>query len=460
MPDNPPPGPEFVSNLLNQIQIFLARPSVQIQLLAIAIIIAIGFVADWIVRRQIRQRFPRPAHGRFDWRPAIRLSVFPILTQILIFLIAPILFTQGYVVGWLLVFSSIVWLWLVYRLILGVLYVLFPNASVRRFQNRFLGPLFGVLVFLRILGHLTDLEALAATIIATISQSPITLGALFVASVGLYFWIDGVWGLKYILYHTVTRFTGVNPGVLEAGLTLASYFLVIAGVIVAISSLGLDTTTVAAITGGLSVGVGFGLREVLANFISGIILLFEQSIRPGDVMEINDERVTVDKLGIRSTLVHTQDNVEIVVPNEDILTSSVKTFTKTNNLIRWMIPVGVSYDSDPDEIKEALLAVADRHLEVQKVPAPVVFFDGFGASSLDFNLGVWVNPIRVRPVSSDLRYMIWKEFAARNIEIPFPQRDLHIRSGILPESATESQSKPDNNGNGVDDDDGRGSSWR
>lgn len=430
MPDNQPPAPEFVSSLLSQIQIFLARPSVQFQLITIGLILVIGFIADRVAVEQIWRRYPPPEQERFDWRPALRLSIFPILALVLTFIIAPILAAQGQVVGWLLVFVSILWLWLFYRLILGSLYVIFPNESVRRFQNRFLGPLFGVLVLLRVLGQLTDLEALGNIVLATIFQSPITLGAFFIATAGLYFWIDGVWGLNYILYHSITRFTKVNPGVLEAGLTLASYLLVIIGVMVAVGALGLDTTTVAAITGGLSVGIGFGLREVLANFISGIILLFEQSIRPGDVMEIDNERVIVDKLGIRSTLVHTQDNVEIIVPNENILTSSVKSYTKTHNLVRWLIPVGVSYSSNPQEIKEALLSVAQRHPKVQEQPAPAVFFEDFGASSLDFQLAVWIDPVLVKPISSELRYMIWDEFAARNIEIPFPQRDLHIRSGV------------------------------
>ncbi len=439
-------GLEFVSNLFSQIQIFLLRPSVQIQLLVILIILAISAIVSRIVGHRIQHHFPPPDHGRFDWRPALHLCAFPTTALILTFIIAPILFSQGQAVGWLVVFVSILWLWLFYRLILGVVYVIFPNDSVRRFQTRFFGPLFGVFVLLRILGQITDLEAISEIILATLFESPITLGALFLTTVGLYFWIDGVWGLNYIVNHGFKRFTAVNHGVLEASLTLASYLLVIMGVVVAVGALGLDTTTVAAVGGGLSVGIGFGLREVLANFISGIILLFEQAIRPGDVMEIDDQRVIVDKLGIRSTLVHTQDNVEIIVPNETILTSAVKTYTKTNNLIRWLIPVGVSYSSDPDEIQEALLAVAARHPEVQTEPAPMVFFEDFGASSLDFQLAVWIDPIRVKPVSSQIRFMIWKEFAERDIEIPFPQRDLHIRSGVpweQLEQSSDSEEKSD-----------------
>ncbi|NEP84820.1 MAG: mechanosensitive ion channel, partial [Okeania sp. SIO3B3] len=362
--------------------------------------------------------------------PFAHLMFLPTFVLIAVALTGIGLSHAGYLNGLLSAIVSVLWVWLIYRFVLAMCYAIFPMDSVTRFHFRFFAPLFGVFVVYVIVNLVTDVSMVTRVVVLNIFESPVTIGALLAATVGLYFYIDGVWGVSKITYQLSTRYTSVNPGLLEAGLTLGGYILIALGVFTMVNVIGLDSTTIAAITGGLSVGIGFGLREVLANFISGVLLLFEQSIRPADVMEIDGEMVIVDKLGIRSTQVRTLDNVDLVVPNELILTSTVKSYTRSNNNIRRMINVGVSYSSDVDDVTDALLKVAKNHPEVLEAPAPTVFFEDFGASSLDFQLAVWIDAVRVKPISSELRYMIWKEFAARNIEIPFPQRDLHIRSGL------------------------------
>ena len=143
----------------------------------------------------------------------------------------------------------------------------------------------------------------------------------------------------------------------------------------------------------------------------------------------------VKSLGIRATIVRTFDNVEVIVPNQAFLTSAVTTYTKTDRLIRVKIPVGVSYNTDPNKIREILLAVARQDSLVQAEPEPFVRFMGFGDSSLDFRLDVWLDdPMLIFGVKSDLHYKIWEAFAEHNIELPFPQRDLHLRSRIPLES--------------------------
>jgi potassium efflux system protein len=169
----------------------------------------------------------------------------------------------------------------------------------------------------------------------------------------------------------------------------------------------------------------------VANFISGILLLFEQSLRPGDIVSVGGEMGEVKKLSIRATTVNTFDNIELIVPNQLFLTSTVTSYTRTDRFVRVLIPIGVSYNSDPEAVRETLLAVAQRHGLVQEQPEPVVHFMGFGDSSLDFRLAVWVDdPLLRLNVASDLRFMIWKAFAEHSIEIPFPQRELHLRSGV------------------------------
>ncbi|MCB0187047.1 MAG: mechanosensitive ion channel, partial [Caldilineaceae bacterium] len=184
------------------------------------------------------------------------------------------------------------------------------------------------------------------------------------------------------------------------------------------------------IGGGLSVGIGFGLQELVANFISGILLLFERTVRPGDMIEVSGQKGVVDKLRMRSTVIRTFDNTEIFVPNKNLLTSSFTAYTQTDRVVRRLLTVGVSYDSDPSQVRTILQDVANRHGLVLKKPEPLVFFLGFGASSLDFQLAVWVDdPLNAMRVASDLYFMIWNEFEKYEIEIPFPQQDLHLRSG-------------------------------
>jgi small-conductance mechanosensitive channel len=219
--------------------------------------------------------------------------------------------------------------------------------------------------------------------------------------------------------------------VVNAGLTIGRYVVIAGAVVIVAAALGVDPRALAIITGGLSVGIGFGLQEIVANFVSGIVLLFEQSLRPGDVVSMENEMGTVKSLGIRATTVRTRDNVEVIVPNQAFLTSAVTTYTKTDRIVRVKIPVGVSYGSDPKEIREVLLEVARQHNLVQEKPEPVVRFIGFGDSSLDFQLEIWLDdPMLTMSIKSDLRFMIWTAFTKRNIEIPFPQRDLHLRSGV------------------------------
>ncbi|MCB0110041.1 MAG: mechanosensitive ion channel, partial [Caldilineaceae bacterium] len=169
---------------------------------------------------------------------------------------------------------------------------------------------------------------------------------------------------------------------------------------------------------------------LVANFISGILLLFERTVRPGDMIEVGGQKGVVDKLRMRSTVIRTFDNTEIFVPNKNLLTSSFTAYTQTDRVVRRLLDIGVSYNSDPTQVRNILLEVANRHGLVLKKPEPLVFFLGFGASSLNFQLAIWVDdPSHGLRVTSDLFFMIWNEFEKYDIEIPFPQQDLHLRSG-------------------------------
>ena len=215
------------------------------------------------------------------------------------------------------------------------------------------------------------------------------------------------------------------------------FSLIIIGVVVSLSTIGMSFTSLAIIFGGLSIGIGFGLQNIASNVISGFILIFERPIKIGDLVEIMDVDIfgRVSSINLRSTVIVSLDEKEIIVPNSQLITESVHNLTHANNLYRLRIPVGVSYGSDVDLVKQVLLDAADEHLGVIKEPipnisnvtAPFVRFIAFGNSSLDFELLAWIPDSFQRfDVASDLHFIIWQKFKEHNITIAFPQLDVHF----------------------------------
>jgi potassium efflux system protein len=203
------------------------------------------------------------------------------------------------------------------------------------------------------------------------------------------------------------------------------------GIIIAVQSIGLNLTSLAVVFGLLSVGIGFGLQNVAANFISGLIILFERPIKIGDRITIGDVWGDVMNINLRATLIRTIDNIAIIVPNSEFISSRVTNWSYRDPKVRVHIPVGVAYGSDVRLVTDSLLEVARRHPEVMPDPAPEVWFTEFGNSSLNFELLVWtLDPKRRPEVISDLNKAIDAIFRKNKIEIPFPQRDLHIRSSV------------------------------
>ena len=320
------------------------------------------------------------------------------------------------------------WLLLTYRLIVVLLYAWRDEEEANEVHRRVLGPLFVFLLILGLQRAIVGIIDVSSAQPFSLSGNGITIGALYRAGFVLYAFLAGGWLLQHILTEYLLPRSNADPGMGNTIRTISQYVIVSVGILVTLSSLGIDLSSLAIIGAGLSVGIGFGLQELVANFISGILLLFEQSIRPGDVIEINNKVGRVEKLRIRSTTVRTNDNVEMIIPNQALLTSSVTTYTHSDRSVRIHIPVGVSY---PVEVRQVLLGAARRHGLVRANPPPIVFFEGYGDSSVDFSLALWIDDfMNMRRVSSDVRFIIWEELAKRGIEIPFPQRDLHLRSSI------------------------------
>ncbi len=234
---------------------------------------------------------------------------------------------------------------------------------------------------------------------------------------------------KWIVYKLLEH-SKIELGVRIAVGTIVRYVILVIGFIVLLQTVGIDLSALTILAGALGVGIGFGLQNITNNFVSGIIILFERPIKVGDRIEVGDVYGDVVNISMRSTTVVTNDNIAIIVPNSDFISTKVINWSYTDRNVRSNIPLGVSYGSDPEKVKKLLLEVADKNEWVLKNPKPDVLFTEFADSSLNFSLRVWTREYINRPkvLKSDLYFEIFKKFKENKIEIPFPQRDLHIKT--------------------------------
>jgi len=224
------------------------------------------------------------------------------------------------------------------------------------------------------------------------------------------------------------RRTNFDRGIRDSIKTAASYSGVILAALLAATYAGLDFTNLAIVAGALSVGIGFGLQSIVNNFVSGLILLAERPIRVGDWIVVGTDEGTVRKINVRATQIETFDRSTVIVPNSNLITSAVKNWTHSDKMGRLRIAVGVSYDADPERVRDLLLEVAAQDNMVMRAPEPYVYFMDFGASSLDFELRCYIFDVdEMITVLSNLRYAIFKSLKEDGIEIPFPQRDIHFK---------------------------------
>ena len=242
---------------------------------------------------------------------------------------------------------------------------------------------------------------------------------------------------QYILRQQVLQAFQIERHTQFIILRVFHFVLITIGILITLSTLGISLTSIALIFGGLSIGIGFGLQNTVANLISGFILIFERPIKIGDLVEIIDVNIfgRVTSINLRSTVIMALDEKEIIVPNSQLITEPVHNLTHYNNRFRVRVQVGVSYSSDVQSVKNAMLEAAHEHPEVIKEPsqnmeyvtAPFVRFIDFGEFSLDFELLAWIPDSFLRfDVASDLHFTIWEKFKEYDIKVPFPQRDVHF----------------------------------
>lgn len=237
---------------------------------------------------------------------------------------------------------------------------------------------------------------------------------------------------KSFLFNRLLRDSGLDRSLQYAIAQIVSNIVLIVGIFMVLDNAGIHLGALTVFAGAVGVGVGFGLQNITSNFISGLVILTERPITIGDRVEVAGVAGQVQSIRARSTVIRTNDNITMIVPNTKFIDSPVTNWTYGDPKVRFRLPVGVSYASDMDKVRDALLEVADANDHVLKEPAPTVFLEKFGDSSIDVELVVWSKDMSSRPrrFRSDLNFAIVKKFAETGIEIPFPQRDLNFRGPL------------------------------
>lgn len=264
-----------------------------------------------------------------------------------------------------------------------------------------------------------------------LNNTPVTLTSILIF--GIWLLVFGL--ISKILKRTILRVlskTSIEEGTRYVFARIIQYVVVVVGLLISFQFIGLDLSGLAVIFGFLSVGVGFGLQNITSNFVAGLILLFERPIRVGDRLQVGDIEGDVVAINIRSTTIRSINNVHVIVPNSDFISNSVVNWSYGDKKVRLDVVVGVSYNSDLETVIRALEEVAAENADVMKKPEPEVFLVEFADSSWNMQLRVWIrDPKTHRHVRSALNCAIVHKFRQYNIEIPFPQRDLHLRSATV-----------------------------
>lgn len=392
--------------------VYLNRGTVQLQLL----LVALAMLAEHrgILRRRVKHRlFPE----------YIRVLIGPLLL-----LFSAAAFSLAGLPWGLLRYFGLIWLgWMLFTPLKTLLLRINKKFPVEELESTFLRPVYVIVAsisFVRLMGSMENLSQMP---VANLFGVELTIGRIYLAII-----------LIYIIFTLASRpatFLAWLSGVLLAirprnrrGLELLfRYSFIIIGIVGVAYYIGINGTAFIAIAGGLSVGIGFGVKEIISNFISSIWLLFEGSVRPGEILMINGDPCTVRKLGLRATqLKRGRDGAELLIPNQTFFTKEATSFTQTETSRRESVFVGAAYEHDPDIIIEILEDIAKSHKKVLEYPNVRAFMIDFADSSINYKLAFWVaNPLDSFDVASDLRRTIWKRFEKEGISIPFPQRQVY-----------------------------------
>lgn len=399
-----------------------------------AVILLVALATRNLLRRQMakveaRLRNVGIVAEQFPWSVdllvALGASVFPLVVWLLCTIAVGVLRSAerpAEALGWLAPIFGLVG---IYRFIGTILELNLPAEKVRLWRYQILRPLIAVLLFLHITGLLDNLLGLRLNpgqgVLLTLQSALLGVAALI-----FFFWLSRI--IRRFLAETALPRAGVEPAVNQVISTFTGYALVIAGFLIALSVMGINITTLTVIAGGISVGIGFGLQELINNFVSGFILLTERSLAPGDVIEVDGNMGKVQQIGLRTMQITTPDDVELIIPNGHLLGSTVTSYTHKSPEMRVHIGLPAAADAHPRTVQDTLLEAARAHPEVMTAPGPNALIVEFEGDTNRYDLEFWIrDPIRAPYVTSDVRVRIWELFEERGIEMNVPQDILLVK---------------------------------
>ncbi len=426
--------------------IMLQRPSVQRQLLIILGVLVLTWVASRMLHRTLKlaaepyhpdrsepedaaSASPAPASLRrrlVRGLQAVDFIFFPVLLLLLTYRAVYWLDLNGWPGGLIEALKPIFWLLLVYRLLVRVVLAALPKDQSERFASELLRPVVWILILLIIRSILFSTLGLGEISLLRLGDWTITLGNLLDAAIVLLLALILGGAVRKVMINVLVA-GEVEADVANTVSNVVRYGVVGLGALVGMGILGVELGALAWIGGALAVGIGFGLQELIANFVSGIVLVFERIVRPGDVIEVDGTRGAVTKVYMRATVLQTPDNTEIVVPNKDLMTKSVLALTYSDRIMRARLDVSVAYDSDLSLVERVLLETIRSHPLIIEEPAPAVLVTAMDPHSVQLMAFGYVaefnNWFRAR---SELYQMVRDAFVAHGIVVPYPRQDVRV----------------------------------
>ena len=367
----------------------------------------------------------KPSRPLQNLHPTLQLLVPPIA----VLLIAWLITLPGGKTG-LVTYAGLCWLgWNLLSLLQKLLLCFIPESSVHQLEARLLRPIFLVLVSLNLISQFDNPADLGVIKLGSLFGEDLTVSSLFIAMIVTYLLLIGTklpatgtaWLLQLLL--------NCSDSTRKALELIIRYLVIGVGITAVGFHIGLNSTALVAVAGGLSVGLGFGIKEVFSNFISGIWLLFEGSVRPGEVLMVENDPCEVRKLGLRATLLwRSRDNAELLIPNQMFFTAQAISYTATDRMRRSEIRVSAAYRHEPQLVLSLLEQTALTVSRVLNDPEPKALMVHYGDSSIQYSLRYWISdPLTNLGIVSEVNQAIWTAFKREGIEIPFPQQVNTIR---------------------------------
>ncbi len=396
---------------------YLERGPVLVQLLLPLVALLAGHGLGYLPRSRVPRRLRRA-----PWILEASLMAAGLL----------LLALAGQPLGLALSLFNLYALWMGLAVVKRQLKRVMTPALIHRLDTRLIRPAFLVILVLSLISWVDTLQVLASIPLGKWFGVSVYLGGLMISTLVIYLLLVGSGLLATILAWILQKGFALQDDNLRAVTLILRYAVVAAGIALLFDQIGFNGTALVAIAGGLSVGLGFGIKEVFSNFISGLWLLFEGSVRPGDVLFLDGDPCEVRSLGLRAAVLwRDRDNAELVIPNQTFFTNTTITYTGSDRLRRSEIQLGVAYRHNPTDVINLLVEIALSTEGVLPDPLPRVYVISHEDSAIRYSLRFWIaNPMNNISISSAVRQAIWSGFEQQGFEIPYPQMVIHTKADL------------------------------